>query len=371
MKISILSTFYPFRGGIAQFSASLYRALEQDHDVDAITFKRQYPNILFPGKTQYVSKNDNSDPVPAKRLLDSINPITWRSTAQKIKKTTPDILLFNFWMPFFGPSMGYIASHQLNHTKKIAVIHNAIPHEARLIDKPFLRYFLNRIDGFVVMSEQVKRELLALKPNAKFIYKQHPLYAHFGDPVEQKQAREKLQLDPNKKTLLYFGIIRNYKGLDLLIDAMGKLDDSYQLIIAGESYGSFELYEKKIRENPNRDRIYKHVRYIADDEVPYFFSAADACVLPYRSATQSGITSIAYHFNLPLIATDVGGLKEMVIDNETGKIISSPTIEDIKDGVQAFFEKDSSVFSEQIQKKKSELSWEGFGNAVLNLYDEL
>lgn len=372
MKINYLSTFYPFRGGIAQFNAALYRALEaKGHQVDAVTFKRQYPNLLFPGKTQYVSEDDKVDIIPGNEMVDSINPINWYNAAKKIRNSNPDILLMKFWIPYFGPSLGYISKRQHPETRSITILDNVIPHERKPMDMPLIRYYLNRVNGFIVMSEQVRDELLSIKPDARFAYKQHPLYDHFGDRVDKAQARKKLNLDTNKKTLLFFGFIRPYKGVDLLIEAMNKLDESYQLVIAGESYGSFDLYQKLIEENNFKTNIHQHVRYISDDEVPLFFSAADACVLPYKSATQSGITSIAYHFELPMIATDVGGLKEMVLDEKTGIIVHVPKAEAIAEGIRNFFDIESKQFASHIAEKKQELSWESFAESILDLYAEI
>lgn len=371
MKITFLSTLYPFRGGIAQFNASLYRALEKQHQLYAVTFKRQYPQILFPGETQYVTEHDPADPIDSRRWLDSINPLNWIKTGLRVKALHSDLLVMKFWMPFFGPSLGYVAAHAGKNTKTIAILDNVIPHEKRFFDMAFIRYFLKRVDGFVVMSEQVKSDLLSIKPNARFVSLPHPLYNHFGAPLQTTEARQKLHIDPHKKTLLFFGFIRDYKGLDLLIDAFDQLPDDYQLIIAGESYGSFEKYNQQIDQCRNAKNIHKFVRYIADSEVPLFFSAADACVLPYKSATQSGITSIAYHFNLPMIATDVGGLKEMVIDNQTGVIVEKPTIEQIHDGIVRYFEADRQQFLAHIEAKKQTLSWEVFAQKIIEFHKEL
>lgn len=372
MNICYLSTFYPFRGGIAQFNAALYREFEKNHNIKAFTFKRQYPDMLFPGKSQYVSKSDNPDVLESYPYLDSINPFSWMKTAKKVKQFDPDLLVMKFWMPFFGPSLGYVAGHLPKKVKRIAILDNVLPHEKRIIDKPFLKYFLKHTDAYVVMSEAVKDDLLSVKPGAKYVMHSHPLYDHFGSIMDKTEARRKLKLNENKKTILFFGFIREYKGLDLLIDAFGKLDDSYQLVITGDCYGSFNKYEEQIQKSPNRERIHKFVRYVSDEEVPAFFSAADVCVLPYKSATQSGITSIAYHFELPMLATDVGGLKEIVEDNVTGKIIPEPNAPDIASGIDAYFtENKSATYRHNIRKKKAGMSWESLANAIIKLKDEI
>lgn len=372
MRITLLSTLYPFRGGMAQFNGSVYRELEKNNNIEGITFKRQYPNILFPGKTQYVTDQDvTADPIAAKQWLDSINPINWWLTARKIKKTKPDLLLVRLWMPFFGPCMGFVAKRMSKNTKVIAMVDNVIPHERRFIDMPFLKYFLKRTDAFVVMTEKVKDDLLKLKPDAKYVLTPHPIYCHFGKKMDKQDAQKQLKLQPNKKTIMFFGFIRDYKGLDLLLDAFDTLSDEYQLLIAGEPYGSFDKYQEQIEKNKNKDRIVKHVRYINDNEVSLFFSSADACVLPYKSATQSGITSIAYHFELPMIATNVGGLQEMVKNDITGKIIDKPDVRQIAKGIEEFFSFDQSIFVENIKKEKEKLSWKVYADKIIGLYSEI
>jgi len=366
MKIAYLSTFYPYRGGIAQFNASLLQAFEQKHEARAYTFTRQYPDFLFPGKTQYVTSNDNATLVNAERVLDSINPISYISAARKIKRFAPDILVMKYWMSFLAPALGCVAGSMKKSTKVITIVDNAIPHEPKFFDKPFAKYLFNRVDGFVVMSEAVRRDVLTLKPNAQCLFAPHPLYNHFGSTMDKLQSQYRLGLNPNKKTLLFFGLIRDYKGLDMLIEAFGKLPSDYQLLIAGEPYGDFEKYEKQIAALPNAHDVHAEARYITDDEVPLFFSAADVCILPYRSATQSGITSISYHFNLPMIATNVGGLQESIRDGETGVIVA-PTADDIVNGINCFFvEGNIEKFKANIAQLKKELSWEVLANAIVD-----
>jgi glycosyltransferase involved in cell wall biosynthesis len=372
MNISYLSTFYPFRGGIAQFNASLYRELEKSHNIKAFTFKRQYPNMLFPGKTQYVTETDKPEKIQSYPCLDSVNPISWIKASKIIQKTNPDLLLMKLWMPFFGPSLGYVAGKMPEKCKSIAILDNVIPHEKHIIDMPFLKYYLKRVDGFVVMSEVVEKDLIRIKPDAKYTLHPHPLYDHFGRTVDQSEARQKLNISHNKKTLLFFGFIREYKGLDLLIEAFGKLDDSHQLIIAGDCYGNFDKYQKRIDTCPNKDRIHKFVRYIHDDEVPLLFSAADVCVLPYKSATQSGITSIAYHFELPMLTTDVGGLKEVVKDGVTGKMTTKVSVEDIAGMITDYFSENASEkYKQNIRNLKKRMSWKSLADSILKMATEI
>lgn len=372
MKIAMLSTFYPFRGGIAQFNANLYEVLKKENEVLAYTFKRQYPNFLFPGKTQYVTPDDNARPIESIQMLDTANPLTYFKTARQINREKPDILIMKYWMSYFAPSLGTVANKvRKNGTKAITVLDNVIPHEQKFFDKPLTTWFLKQNDGFIAMSESVQNDLLSLYPKAKSILKPHPLYNHFGDKVEVIKARKSLEIDPNKKTILFFGLIRDYKGLDLLIDAVSMLDDSYQLIIAGETYGSFDKYGEHIKKANNPGRIKVFNRYISDNEVPLFFSAADVCVLPYRSATQSGITSIAYHFELPLIATNTGGLKESIEKPGVGLMIPEISASSIAETIEQFFNKDRNIFTSNIQKEKSFLTWEHFAETLLSFAKEL
>ncbi|MDR1370010.1 MAG: glycosyltransferase [Dysgonamonadaceae bacterium] len=364
MKIAILSPFYPYRGGIAQFSAMLYTAMEKEHEVRAFSFSRLYPGFLFPGKTQYVEKGDQAIEIPSERILDSINPFSYRKTVRKIADFQPDVLIIVYWMSFFGPAYGHIADRLKKKTTVISLVHNAIPHEPKFFDKPFAKLLFDRSNGFVVMSDIVKNDLLLMEPKARFCVRPHPLYNHFGEKQDRKTACKTLNLDPDKKTLLFFGLIRDYKGLDLLIDAMTGLDDDFQLLIAGESYGSFEKYETQISHSPAKNRIHVINKYIEDGLVPILFSAADLLVLPYKSATQSGVIPVAYHFEVPVVATDVGGLRETLEQPGTGIICQSDP-GSIASAVEQFFFTGKEHFIDNIRKEKENLSWEKFANKVV------
>jgi glycosyltransferase involved in cell wall biosynthesis len=374
MKIAFLSTFYPFRGGIAQFNALLFREMEKKHTVKAFTFKRQYPNILFPGQTQFVTEADNADKIPAVRVLDTINPLTYISTARKVKKENPDIIITKYWMTFFAPSLGYVLGRLKGRSLRISVLDNVIPHEKRFFDKPFNRYFLNRNDGFIVMSDKVLADLLSIRPEAKYLRIDHPVYDQFGEKMDQQKACAELDINHSgdKKVLLFFGIIRDYKGLDLLIDAMSLLDDSYELIVAGEVYGSFDKYTEQIARLGLQERIKLFNIYIPDDKVTLYFSAADVCVLPYKSATQSGIISISKHFEVPIIATDVGGLKESIDHQKTGLVVSKVSPEAISDSILEFFKGDlKENCKELIRQENIENSWESFANKLIAFSETL
>jgi glycosyltransferase involved in cell wall biosynthesis len=303
--------------------------------------------------------------VQAKRLLNSVNPLSYFRTAQQIKKFKPDLVIVSYWMTFFIPAYAVILKLLGKKVKTINLFHNVISHEPKFFDKLLTKFFIKQSTASLVLSEAVKEDLLSLNPRVKYLCSPHPLYNHFGSAEDKLQAQRKLGLSMSRKTLLFFGLIRDYKGLDLLIEAFGKLSSEYQLLIAGEPYGSFEKYEKQIAALPNAQDVHAEARYIKDDEVPLFFSAADVCILPYRSATQSGITSIAYHFNLPMIATNVGGLQESISDGENGVIVA-PTADGIVEGIRRFFAEGSrEKFAANIAQLKKDLSWETLAKSIV------
>lgn len=372
MKIAILSSFYPYRGGIAQFNANLFRELSRSNEVIAFNFKRQYPGILFPGKTQYIEKGDPAVIVESKAVLDTANPVSYITTARRIREYGPDLLLMRYWMPWFAPSLGYVSRNQLKKTKVISILDNVIPHEHRFFDAAFTRYFLKGSDAFVVLSESVGKELKDIKPDAKYICIPHPVYNHFPPGIDRESAGQVLGLEKGKRNILFFGLIRDYKGLDILIDAFSGLDERYQLIIAGEPYGSFATYQDQIERLNNKGRVKLFTRYIPDSEVPLFFSASDVCVLPYKSATQSGISSISYHYDLPMITTSAGGLRESIEKPGAGLVTESADPAEIRGAIEKFFDSGiCNTFVENIKKHKATLSWEGFAQNLIDFYQTL
>lgn len=372
MRIALFSALYPYRGGIAQFSGALYHALVKHHETKAYTFSRQYPDFLFPGSSQLVTADDVVEPIDSERILDSINPLSYLLGAKKIKAYQPELLISNYWLPFFGPSVGTVAAQLKKTCTTVAVLHNMIPHESRPLDKSFSKYFIKQHHGFVTLSESVKDDLLTMKPGAPCLVLPHPLYDHFGAKTDKSLAIQQLGLPKDKKLLLYFGYIRDYKGLDLLIEAMSKLGNEYHLILAGECYGDFSKYSLQIEDLHIADKITIINRYIPDFEVTLLFSAADICVLPYKSATQSGVTAIALHFEIPLIVTNVGGLKELVFHEKTGLLVDRPETDLIVEQILNFYENHQNTdFASNIRKLKDSLSWDTFANKLVEFAKEL
>ena len=367
MKIAFLSTFYPYRGGIAQFNAHLYQALSKQHEVKAFNFTRQYPDFLFPGQTQYVTPEDKAVPVETVRILDSANPLTWRRAARAILREKPDLVVFGYWMSYFAVSLTPVARILRKHgVKTVTVVHNAIPHEPKFFDKPLARRFFRQNDTLVSMCDAVTADIRSLCPEARVVQRPHPVYDHFGEKRDKFEARQALGLDPDLRTLLFFGLIRDYKGLDLLIDALPLLGEGYQLVIAGECYGSFDKYQSRIAATGMGANIKVFNRYIGDDEVPLFFSAADVCVLPYRSATQSGITAIALHFEVPVVATPVGGLAESIERPGIGLMARDVSSQALDETIRGLFAAGPEPFIKNIREVKRTQTWDAFAAEIIS-----
>ncbi|MDD2594198.1 MAG: glycosyltransferase [Bacteroidales bacterium] len=370
MKIAYLSTFFPFRGGIAQFNANLYLELKKEHEVTAYTFTRQYPDFLFPGQTQYVTDKDKAIPIDSVPVLDTINPFSYFSAAHKIASQHPDLVIMKYWMSYLAPALGMVAKLlKKRGIKVITILDNVIPHEAKFFDRPFSKWFLKQNSGCIAMSEAVLDDMLSLTPSKPHILQAHPLYDHFGLKMEKEKAVAQSGIEPGKRNLLFFGLIRDYKGLDLLIEAMNLLGDEYQLVIAGESYGSFEKYDRQIAAVTHPQRIKKFIHYIDDDMVPVFFSACDVCVLPYKTATQSGITAISMHFDLPLIATRTGGLAESIEKPGIGIMCDDITSDSIAKAIGQYFADGSDNFTANIQKAKQTMTWKVFADSLIKFYN--
>ena len=362
MKIAILSCFYPYRGGIAQFNANLFEELGKTHDVRAFNFSRQYPNFLFPGKTQYVTPEDEAVPVEAQALLDTADPFSWDRTARIIREWGPDLLVLRYWMSWFAPSLGSVARKMAPGCKVVGILDNVIPHEPHWFDAPLTRHFLKSLDGAVTLCEEVGKDLLELRPDIPHTVLPHPIYTHFGRRLPRKEAEARLGLPSGRRTLLFFGLIREYKGLDILLRAFDLLDWRYQLVIAGEPYGSFDKYRKLIDGGRAPEDVHVFPEYIRDSEVKNYFSAADLTVLPYRSATQSGISSVAIHFGVPMVVTDVGGLRETVGAGGTGIVCDECTPECIAAAIGRYFDDPALQASLRtgINAEKERLSWSRF-----------
>ncbi len=371
MKIIILGTAYPFRGGLASFNERLaYELQDMGHEVMIYTFTKQYPDFLFPGKTQ-LSESEAPQKLEIAQKIHSYNPLNWGKVGKELRKIAPDLLIAKFWIPFIGPSLGTIIKRakKNGHTKAISIIDNIIPHESRIGDRQLANYFTKQIDHFVVMSKSVGEEMKEFTTQP-VIYSPHPVYDNYGEPVSREEALQKLNLNPEKKYILFFGFIRDYKGLDLLLEAMAQdilRQQNIQLIVAGEYYSNEEKYTQLIEKLQIKDQLVLFNSFIPNEEVKYYFSAADLVVQPYKSATQSGISQIAVHFEVPMVVTDVGGLKEIVKDQINGYIVQKDPASIAQAITQFYADNKQQEFKEKIVLEKEQYSWKYFAKAVLDL----
>lgn len=364
MKFSILSPAWPYRGGIAAFTERLARQLQQEgHPVQLYTFTLQYPGFLFPGKTQY-----SEEPAPVdlciERRLSSVNPLTWISLGRRISRECPDLLILAYWMPFMAPSMGTVArlARRNHHTQVIALCHNLIPHEHRPGDKLLTRWLLGSVDGVMSLSQSVCDDVHSFCPQMPTVASPHPIYDSFGAPVDREEACRHLGLDPDCRYLLFFGLIRAYKGLDWLLEACARSkavsEGRYRLIVAGEFYSGEEAYRSQANQLGLDDQIVWHTRFVPDSEVRHYFSAADLVVQPYKTATQSGVTQIAYHFLRPMLVTRVGGLPEIVPHGRVG-FVADPDPASIAEAIDRFAQEQPD-FTEGLLSERQRYSWEQF-----------
>ena len=374
MKITILGPAHPYRGGLASIMEIMARTFQRRGDeVDIKTFTLQYPSLLFPGESQTVATPPPAD-LRICRCVNTMNPLNWVRVGRRIRRERPDFVLMKYWTPFMAPCFGTIAriARGNGHTKVLCQIDNVEPHEHHLTDKPFNRYYLHSVDGFVYMSEQVHSELRAYS-DAPALFSPHPLFENFGERVERSEACVRLGLDPANRYVLFFGLIRDYKGLDLLLDAWAQLrragrTEGRRLIVAGEFYTAREPYLNRIADNGLQDKVLLHDRFIPDDDVKYYFSAADFVVQPYKTATQSGVTQIAYQFCVPMVVTAVGGLPEIVPDGRVG-YVCPPTAEGVAAAMDRMYEGDAlKRFRENCVEERRRFSWEEMCSRVTELY---
>ena len=362
MKISLFSAFPPFRGGISQFGTKLSEALEKKHELALITFKKQYPDWLFPGKSQFDLNQKTELNSKITRIISTFSILSYYKAISFIKNEKSAVFITNYWMTIFAPFMGFIARKLPKETVKIAIVHNLIPHEKRFFDNAFNSYFLKSYDGYVALSEYVYNDLKKFVDEKKIIHIPHPPYNQFGEKINRTEACKKLNINDSKHTLLFFGIIRKYKGLDLLIQAFDELDDSFQLVIAGEVYGKEDEIASLIHHNKNKERILFHNKFIPDAEISTYFSASNYLVLPYRSGTQSGVSAIANHFTIPIIATDTGGLTE-TLNLETDIVIKQADITSIRQALEESKDKISNSNLSNYEQSLS-ISWETFSDKL-------
>ena len=373
MRIVVFGTAWPYRGGLAAFNERLAKQfVAEGHEVEMVTFTLQYPSFLFPGKTQY-SNEVAPDGLKIVREINSCNPLSWIKVGRRLKKEAPDLLISCYWMAFFAPCYGVIQRivKRNGTTKCIGLVHNMIPHEPNILDKLLAPFYVKQTDGFVALSESVVRDIASLdKRNKPKAFSPHPVYDHYGEKMSKTAACEALGLDETKNYMLFFGLVRAYKGLDWLLDAFAKVKDQLkdvQLIVAGEFYEEEDKYRAQIEANGLKDRVIVKNEFVADADLRKYFGAADLIVQPYKTATQSGVTQVAFHFEKPCLVTNVGGLGEIIHDRKMGYAVV-PEVDAIADALIDYYQYDrQDAFTEYLIDEKKKYEWNRMTDVILGL----
>jgi glycosyltransferase involved in cell wall biosynthesis len=372
-KVIIIGPAHPLRGGLASFDERLARQFtQQGFDTTIYTFSLQYPSFMFPGTTQYSSEPAPTD-IKIKICINSINPLNWIKVGNDLQQQKADIIVVRYWLPIMGPCLGTILrlAKKNRHTKIICIADNVIPHEKRPGDKPFTKYFVKPIDAFITMSEKVMKDLrlFSQKPAQQIV---HPLYDNFGEALPKQEARKHLGLPANEQIILFFGFIRKYKGLDLLLEAMQIIKNqqsqinNLKLLVAGEFYEDRKQYDELIHQLNIAESLILRTDFIPDSEVKYYLSAADFVIQPYKNATQSGVTPLAYHFEKPMLVTNVGGLPSLVPDGKVG-LVAEPEAASIAAKIEELYSLGENHFLPYLKEEKKKYSWQVLTQKIIEL----
>jgi len=364
-RVFIIGPAHPLRGGLATFNQRFAEEfLNQGYDAEIYNYKLQYPGIFFPGKSQYTDE-PAPERVLIRTIINSVNPFNWIKVGRQIRRERPDIIIFRYWMPFFAPCIGTIARivRKNRFTRILAIADNVIPHEKRPGDSLLTKYFVSSMHGFITMSEAVKEQLQTFTSKKPILYNPHPLYDNFGEALEKNDAKLELGLNTDTDYILFFGFIRAYKGLDILLEAFSDqrlVEKNIKLLVVGEFYDDEEKYYRIVKANNLSERIVFVKDFVPDSRVKYYFSASEIVAQPYKDATQSGVTQIAYHFNKPMIVTNVGALPEMVPDGKVGYVTDVCAVA-VADALLKYFDHpDKELFIAHIKEEKRKYSWDNF-----------
>lgn len=374
-KIIIVGPAWPLRGGIANFNEALCRSFQDaGADIQIVSFSLQYPSFLFPGKSQNESDTRSNPGLPIKPLINSVNPISWIKTARYINNQKPDYLIVRYWLPFMAMALGSVLRLIDKNICVIALVDNAIPHEKRVGDKSLTQYFINSCHGFVAMSKSVLSDIAQFTNSTQKRFVPHPVYNIYGQKIHKSDARKHLKIKAEDKVILFFGFIRKYKGLSLLLEALADkrlAEMNAKLLIAGEFYEDATPYKHAIEQLNLNDRIILHDHFIPANQVANYFCAADLVAQTYLTATQSGVTQIAYHFGRPMLVTDVGGLAEIVPHQNAGYVVATDAHE-ISDAIVDFYTNNrENEMAEFVQQRAGDFTWEAMVNEIDNLYLDL
>ena len=364
MRVIIIGPAHPLRGGLASYNERLAKQfIDEGNEVTIYTFSLQYPSFIFPGTTQYSTESKPSN-LTINVCINSINPFNWIKVGNNLKNEKPDLVIVRYWLPFMGPCLGFILRQikKNKQTKIVCIADNIIPHEKRFGDKAFTKYFVQPVDAFITMSDKVMTDLKLFAPTKPTQLVAHPLYDNFGEKVSKEEARLKLGIKNEELILLFFGFIRKYKGLDLLLNTMKIIKNSNfniqnsKLLIAGEFYEDRKAYDEQIEKLDLQESLILHTDFIPDSKVKYYLCAADVVVQPYKNATQSGVTPLAYHFEKPMIVTNVGGLPSLVPNNKVG-LIAEPNAESIAEKIIDYFTKGEAYYLPHLIEEKKKFTW--------------
>jgi glycosyltransferase involved in cell wall biosynthesis len=370
-NIVIIGPAHPLRGGLATFNQRLCKQFnDEGHTCCIYSFSLQYPSFLFPGTTQYSSEPAPTD-VDIYSVINSVWPLNWLQIGNALQRIRPDIIVVRYWLPFMGPALGTVLrrAKKNKHTKVVAITDNVIPHEKRPGDVPFTKYFLKSCDAFITMSDKVMNDLRQFEKNKPAKMVRHPLYDNFGDPVSKEEARRKLGIPTSEKIMLFFGFIRKYKGLDILFEAMKLLPPAsgIKLLVAGEFYGDEKQYRDQIKQLGIEDHLILRTEFISDSEVKYYFCAADMVVQPYRSATQSGVTPLAYHYEKPMVVTNAGDLPIMVPHEKVGLVCEPEDPASLAAAIGRYFELGEQYFIPHLRTEKEKYNWHHLVDTILTI----
>ncbi len=374
-KIIVVGPAFPYRGGPARFNENMCKAfIEQNIEAEIVSFTLQYPSLLFPGSSQFEASFSKKFTFKITRLINTINPLSWIKTAKYINQSKPDLVIFRYWLPFFAPAFGTIAKLLKRSITILALTDNVIPHEKRIGDHSFTRYFFRHCDGFIGMSEKVLNDLNTFTHNPNKALVHHPLYENYPPPIDQLHAREILGLPKEEKIILFFGLIRPYKGLDILLEAISRDElkgKAFKILIAGEFYENKKKYFEIIEKHRIQNKIILKTFFIPDDEVNLYFSACDTIIQPYKSATNSGVSMMSYFYEKPIISTNVGGLKEIIKEEQTGWLCN-PDPESIAKTILKFLNTTNlEEMRQNIHLFKKEFSWNSFVKKIIDLFIQI
>lgn len=369
----IIGPAHPLRGGLASFDERLARAFkEEGHNAEIYSFSLQYPNFLFPGTTQFSDEPPPAD-IKIRTVINSVNPLNWIKVGNELKKIQPDLIVVRYWLPFMGPCLGTILRRVKKNgkTKIVCIADNIIPHEKRPGDLTFTKYFIKPVDAFITMSEKVLSDLRSLEKNKPAQQVAHPLYDNFGEKINSTEAKKNLGIEPEQRIMLFFGFIRKYKGLDLLYEAIPYIKQNpelkdLRLLVAGEFYEDAKPYADLAEKLDIKDRLILKTSFIPNSEVRNYLSAADLVVQPYRNATQSGVTPLAYHFEVPMVVTNVGGLPQLVPDGKVG-LVAEPEPKDLAEKISTYFKMGKNHFLPHLIAEKNKYSWNTLVQNILSL----